>query len=83
MTSIFKTSRLGIEGKRNGKKRERKKKKRKEEKKRKEKKRERKKEREREKKEGRKNKAGYTATPVACGWAGAIFEVTKQHVQEQ
>ena len=23
-----------------------------------------------------KNKAGYTATPVACGWAGAIFEVT-------
>ena len=22
------------------------------------------------------NKAGYTATPVACGWAGAIFEVT-------
>ena len=20
------------------------------------------------------NKAGYTATPVACGWAGAIFE---------
>ena len=23
-----------------------------------------------------KNKAGYTATPVACGWAGAVFEVT-------
>ena len=23
-----------------------------------------------------KNKAGCTATPVACGWAGAIFEVT-------
>ena len=22
------------------------------------------------------NKAGYTATPVACGWAGADFEVT-------
>ena len=22
------------------------------------------------------NKAGYTATPVACGWAGAIIEVT-------
>ena len=22
------------------------------------------------------NKAGYTATPVACGWAGAVFEVT-------
>ena len=24
----------------------------------------------------RKNKVGYTATPVACGWAGAVFEVT-------
>ena len=24
----------------------------------------------------KKPKAGYTATPVACGWAGAIFEVT-------
>ena len=24
-----------------------------------------------------RNKAGYTATPVACGWAGAIFEVSK------
>ena len=22
------------------------------------------------------NKAEYTATPVACGWAGAVFEVT-------
>ena len=22
------------------------------------------------------NKVGYTATPVACGWAGAIIEVT-------
>ena len=22
------------------------------------------------------NKAGYMATPVACGWAGAIFEVS-------
>ena len=22
------------------------------------------------------NKAGYTATPVACGWAGAKIEVT-------
>ena len=21
------------------------------------------------------NKAGYTATPVACGWAGAVFEL--------
>ena len=25
-----------------------------------------------------KNKAGYTASPVACGWAGAVIErVTK------
>ena len=23
------------------------------------------------------NKAGYTATPVACRWAGAVFEVTQ------
>ena len=22
-----------------------------------------------------RNKAGYTATPVACGWAGAVFEL--------
>ena len=22
------------------------------------------------------NKAGYTATPVAYGWAGAVFELT-------
>ena len=22
------------------------------------------------------NKAGHTATPGACGWAGAVFEVT-------
>ena len=29
------------------------------------------------------NKAGYTATEVACGWAGAIFEVTKPFGQEQ
>ena len=29
------------------------------------------------------NKAGYTATPVACGWAGAIFEVTLTFGQEQ
>ena len=21
------------------------------------------------------NKAGYMATPVACGWAGAVFEL--------
>ena len=30
-----------------------------------------------------KNKAGYTATPVARGWAGVIFEVTKAFGQEQ
>ena len=23
------------------------------------------------------NKAGYTATPVACGWAGAVIEDTR------
>ena len=28
------------------------------------------------------NKAGYTATPVACGWAGAIFKVTPLLGQE-
>ena len=30
-----------------------------------------------------KNKAGYTATEVTCGWAGAIFELTRQFGQEQ
>ena len=30
-----------------------------------------------------KNKAGYTATEVACGWAGATFEVTGRRGQEQ
>ena len=30
-----------------------------------------------------KNKAGYTATEVACGWAGAIFEVARPFGQEQ
>ena len=30
-----------------------------------------------------RNKAGYTATPVACGWAGAIIEVTPSFGQEQ
>ena len=25
------------------------------------------------------NKTGYTATPVACGWAGAVFELL-QHL---
>ena len=29
------------------------------------------------------NKAGYTATQVACGWAGAIFELTRALGQEQ
>ena len=29
------------------------------------------------------NKAGYTATPVACGWAGAIIEVSGAFGQEQ
>ena len=27
--------------------------------------------------------AGYTATKVVCGWAGAIFEVTRSFGQEQ
>ena len=30
-----------------------------------------------------KNKAGYTATEVACGWAGTIFEVTRPFGQKQ
>ena len=29
------------------------------------------------------NKTGYTATEVACGWAGATFEVTGPFGQEQ
>ena len=29
------------------------------------------------------NKAGYTATPVACGWAGAIFGVTSSFGPDQ
>ena len=29
------------------------------------------------------NMAGYTATPVACGWAGATFEVSVAFGQEQ
>ena len=28
-------------------------------------------------------KAGYTATPVACGWAGAVIEVTSSFGQVQ
>ena len=31
----------------------------------------------------KKNRAGYTATEVARGWAGAIFEVTRAFGQEQ
>ena len=30
-----------------------------------------------------KNKAGYTAAPVACGWAGTIFGVSGAFGQEQ
>ena len=30
-------------------------------------------EKEKQKKKKKKNKAGYTATEVACGWAGAIL----------
>ena len=30
-----------------------------------------------------RNKAGYTATEVACEWAGAIFDVTTSFEQEQ
>ena len=33
--------------------------------------------------ETKENKAGYTATEVACGWAGAIFEVTRPFRQQQ
>ena len=36
--------------------------------------------------DGRKmerNKVGYMAAPVACGWAGAVFEVTRRFWQEQ
>ena len=29
------------------------------------------------------SKAGHTATPVACGWAGAVFEVTRSFGLEQ
>ena len=32
----------------------------------------------------RRNKAGYTVTPVACGWAGAVLEkATRAYGQEQ
>ena len=30
-----------------------------------------------------RNKAGYTALPVICEWAGAMFEVTRSFGQEQ
>ena len=29
------------------------------------------------------NKAGHTATPVACRWAGTMFEVTPSFGQEE
>ena len=29
------------------------------------------------------NEAGYTAAPVACGWVGAVFEVTSSFGQEK
>ena len=32
---------------------------------------------------GGKNKAGYKAALVACGWAGAIIEVSGTFGQEQ
>ena len=31
----------------------------------------------------RENKAGYTVTPVACGWAGTIFKVSGAFGQER
>ena len=31
----------------------------------------------------KRNKAGYTATPVTRGWAGAIIEVNASFGQEQ
>ena len=30
-----------------------------------------------------KSKAGYTATPVACGWAGAVIEIIRSFGQMQ
>ena len=43
----------------------------------------RKKKESKKKKKKKKKKAGCTATPVACGWAGAIFGVTRPFGQEQ
>ena len=37
----------------------------------------------RAKRGSKRNKAGYTATQVACGWAGAVLEVTRSFGQEQ
>ena len=31
----------------------------------------------------KENKGGYTATPVACRWAGAMFEVIRPFGEEQ
>ena len=31
----------------------------------------------------RKNKDGYTATLVACGWAGAVMKLTNQAVGQK
>ena len=59
-----------MEGKRNEKKKENKMKKEKKTKK-------------NEKGKWKVNKAGYMATPVACGWAGAVIEVTRSFGQEQ
>ena len=28
-----------------------------------------------------KNKAGYTATPVACGWAGIVMEKVTREIE--
>ena len=37
-----------------------------------------------QKRGAKENKAGYTATPVACRWAGAVLErVTRAFGQEQ
>ena len=37
----------------------------------------------RAKRGSKRNKAGYTATEVACGWAGAVIEVNRSFGQEQ
>ena len=35
------------------------------------------------KKRKKKKRAGYRANPIACGWAGAIFEVTRAFLQNK